>query len=115
MVAEKSPIEKATEGGAEHIARQQKEYADQQKAEAERVAALTPTYPRIFDEHTKMKDRTNDREFVGTQYSFNTMEEALGKISQARAHAKYVMYADPDNNSYVIRQSDDDYRVNIED
>ena len=116
-MAEKSDMEKAVEGGAEFISKQQaKVAADLAKEEArEAAAAAAAGYPRTFDRGTRMVDETNGHEFVGTQWSFNTEAEALAKINEARASNKYVMYANPDGGSYINALSADDFRVNIED
>ena len=110
-------MEKAVEGGAEFIAAQQAHVAEAAAAEAAREAAAQAAqgYPREFDKHTHMVDSTNDREFVGTQYSYDTKAEALAAIDAARAAGKYVMYVDPDNASYINELGADDWRINVED
>lgn len=97
-------------------AQQDKVAADLAKEEAREAAAQAAQgYPREFDKHTRMVDGTNDREFVGTQYSYDTKAEALAAIDAARAAGKYVMYVDPDNASYINELSADDWRINVED
>jgi hypothetical protein len=109
-------MEKAVEGGAEFMEKQKEHVAEVAAKEAERRANLPAgKYPREFDAHTHMVDETNNREFTGTQYSYNTQAEALAAIDAARAANKYVMYADPGGGSYINELSADDFRINVED
>jgi len=114
-----SDMEKAVEGGDEFIANQQKQYAEEQAAEAARAAeaAKNATYPREFNAHTQWVDDNvvPNVTYTGTQYSYDTKEEALARIDAARAAGKYVHYMDPPNASYVAELGATDWRVTIED
>lgn len=110
-------MKKAAEGGAEFLHEQAVHVADVAAREAARVAENPEAYPRVYGRGERWVDNSNPaapREFIGTQYAYNTLAEALQAIDQARANGKDVLYMDPENGSYVS-QGFEDFRVTIED
>jgi hypothetical protein len=108
-------MEKAVEGGAEFIAAQQAHVAEAAAAEEARRAAAPDHYPRETGRGETWTDPVDGRTIIGTQYTYNTKEEALAAIDTARANGKDVLYMDPDNASYIAEQGESDYTITVED
>jgi hypothetical protein len=89
-----SDMEKAVAGGAEHIAAQQKQYADEQAAENARAEAAGNDYPTTIN--------TGSYEDVGTAtiyqtvvYGYDTIEEANAAQAEAKAQGLWAGTVEP--------------------
>jgi hypothetical protein len=89
-----SDMEKAVEGGAEHIAKQQQQYADEQAAENARAEAVGNDYPTTVNTGS-YEDVNTATVYDTVVYGYDTMEEANAAAAEAKADGLWAGTVEP--------------------